>query len=153
MVLAGVDFPISDPAYFDFPTLFVAGGFIISAIGTLVARIVDTIKKPIWLNPDKEIEYWKKLGDLKNEYLQKKVEVTWGFYSMNVNAAVAIGLALLVHCLYSKSDHFPLLVLAIVVLFSLFVYLAWLTYQKVNIAGEEIRKMKLPSADESIHHI
>ncbi len=114
--------------------IFVALGFIISAIGTLIARLIDFINRPAWYNPTNEIEYWTRVGDRK-EYLRNKIENVWGFYSMNINVCVSI-LSATTIILFLHSGVQWYFVLGLFILLMLFSSLAALSYKKIFNVGE-----------------
>ncbi len=115
--------------------IFITIGFIISAIGTVIARIIDTCQnpKPDWYTPEGEMKHWDKIG-LGSDYFQNKLENAWGFYSMNINSSVAIILA--ITQVFSRETNNCYSVLVLCVLLGVFAYLARLSYRKVFESGK-----------------
>ena len=103
--------------------IFIASGFLIAALGTISCKVIDSFFKPAWKK--KELEYWKKIA-LQGEYVQKKIERTWSFYSMNVNSLSALICSLLIIHFYFGFGAYIWLLLPI----SIFVILVTINYRK-----------------------
>ena len=108
--------------------LFIASGFVISAIGELTMRIIDLLVKPLWVDPIEELKHWRRLKNEK-EYVMSKIERVWSFYAMNVNSVIALVLVLLVD--FRTGNKSLSVSLTLVTLMIVFIVLAWRNYNKV----------------------
>lgn len=131
-----------------FSLIFIATGFIISAMGALITYWIDEWKKPVWRTAEGEIKYWEQIS-CKGNYFSKKIEANWHFYYLNLNSVLALSLSLIVmfykywrNCELIK---FVIVMIPMMLLMLLFISLAKKNYQRAKkfgdiISGEVVTK-------------
>lgn len=111
--------------------VFIASGFVIAALGTTVAWIIEKIFEPAWFQSP--FEYWRNIAK-EPEYVRGKIETVWRFYTMNLNSVVAIVFALLFH-FYQLHEMLNLGVFLVLILFSL---LSLYNYRKNTLIAKDL---------------